>query len=129
MPSQQLSTHFHLREFHCKNGARVPMRARPALRRLCRGPLEQLRRKFGPCTVHSGYRTRGYNAAIGGARLSQHIYDDGPESVAADVSFARGTPRQWAEEADRLGVGGVGVYPTSGFIHVDNRKGRSRWSG
>lgn len=131
MGRQQLSPHFHLREFHCKNGARVPMAARPALRRLCRDVLEPLRREFGPCTVMSGYRTRAYNASIGGARFSQHIYDDGPESVATDLVFSRGTPEQWARAADRImrGGGGLGTYPRSGFIHVDNRKGRARWTG
>lgn len=127
----QISPHFHVDEFRCKDGTPVPRKAIPALKRLCEQFLEPLRKKFGPCHVTSGYRTRRYNARIGGARFSQHIYDESPDSVAADVVFARGTPSQWAREArairNRLGRGGVGEYPRSGFVHVDNRYERADW--
>ena len=36
---------------------------------------------------------------IGGAQQTQHIYEDGFESVAADIRFGKGTPAQWAAEA------------------------------
>jgi uncharacterized protein YcbK (DUF882 family) len=130
VPSQQLSPHFHLREFHCHDGTRVPMAARPALRWVCNHYLEPLREHFGACRVLSGYRTRPYNASVGGARFSQHIYEDGPESVATDVHFARGTPADWAAWAEQhLHPGGLGIYPGLGFIHIDNREGRARWTG
>lgn len=123
----QLTAHFRVEEFNCKDGTHVPKVAIPALDRLATRYLEPLRKKFGPCQVMSGYRHRAYNRRIGGARFSQHIYDDSPSSVAADLIFARGTPRQWAALVDKLGAGGVGTYP--GFVHVDNRPGRARWTG
>ena len=67
-----------------------------------------MRIRFGTTTVLSGYRHRNYNAGIGGAKYSQHIYDDSPASVAADLRFAKDTPAEWAAFARRLGVGGVG---------------------
>ena len=77
-----------------------------------------------------------YNAMIGGAKQSQHIYEEGFESVAADIRFGKGSPAQWAAEARRLrttsnkGCGGVGRYDRLGFAHVDNRCAtRVDWSG
>jgi hypothetical protein len=126
-PPGQLTTNFHAREFACKDGRQVPLFAYPALRRLCAMYLEPLRSTFGPCLVMSGYRPADYNARIGGARFSQHIYELTPDSVAADLIFRTGTPAQWAALAENLGAGGVGRY--SSFVHVDNRPHRSRWTG
>jgi hypothetical protein len=128
-PTGQLSPHFNVREFDCHDGRKVPAVAVPALKRLARDYLEPMRAKFGPAKVLSGYRPADYNARIGGAKFSEHIYDHSPESVAADLVFSRGTPALWAAEADRLGAGGVGRYDRSGFVHVDNRPVRARWSG
>lgn len=124
----QLSPHFNLREFSCKNGTQVPKGSVPALQRLCSEVLEPLRDRFGTCNVMSGYRPVDYNRKIGGAKFSQHIYDLHPNSVAADLTFARGRPSEWADAAEPLlQRGGLGRYGS--FIHVDNRGTRSRWSG
>jgi uncharacterized protein YcbK (DUF882 family) len=130
----ELTAHFRAEEFHCHDGSITPTSARPALVRLCQTFLEPMRTKFGACHVLSGYRNELYNAKIGGARHSQHIYEQSFESVAADLRFQKGTPVQWAAEAKRLrskagGNGGVGTYPRSGFVHVDNRGYKADWSG
>lgn len=130
----QLSPHFERREFDCHDDAIVPTAARNALVRLCRDYLEPLRAKFGTCYVLSGYRHESYNARIGGARHSQHVYEQSFESVAADLRFQRGSPAIWASEAKKLrtkhgGKGGIGTYPRSGFVHVDNRGYKADWSG
>ena len=125
----QISPNFHIREFACKDGRQVPAIAVPAVTRLCQKFLEPMRANFGPCHVMSGYRPRDYNARIGGAKFSQHVYEDTPESVAADLIFRLGNPALWAAFADSLGVGGVGRYDRSGFVHVDSRPNRARWSG
>jgi uncharacterized protein YcbK (DUF882 family) len=124
----QLSPHFALAEFSCKDGTKVPKAAVPALTHLCEKVLEPLRDRFGACTVMSGYRHTAYNKKIGGAKFSQHIYDLHPGSVAADLTFASGRPSEWAQAAEPLcESGGLGRYP--GFVHVDNRDGKARWSG
>ncbi len=138
MTRRRLSPHFTVEEFDCHDGTRVPEAALPALVELCCYVLEPMRAKYGRCKVHSGYRTRAYNASIGGARYSQHIYNDTPGSVAADVSFAAGTPAKWARGARwrfrtvsrwrRNGRGGVGQYNNSGFVHVDSGPRRD-WQG
>jgi Peptidase M15 len=126
----RLSPHFLLSEFHCKDAQRtpVPAAAVPALRRLVREVLEPMRAKFGRCDVHSGFRTDAKNAEVGGAEKSQHLYHRTPKDVAADVTFARGSPREWGDEGERLlPQGGVGRYAS--FVHVDNRTSRARWKG
>lgn len=126
----RLSLHFNVREFDCHDGRKVPAVAIPALRRLCKDILEPMRAKFGTAHVLSGYRPADYNARIGGAKYSQHIYELTPDCVAADLQFASGTPQEWGRYADtHLKVGGLGVYQTSGFTHFDNRPDRARWTG
>ena len=58
-----------------------------------------MRTKFGTASSSPGTGTSSTTPAIGGARHSQHIYEEGFESVAADMRFAKGTPAQWAAEA------------------------------
>lgn len=125
----QASAHFRVGEFDCRDGTAVPRQAIPALRTLAGSYLERLRGEFGPAVVLSGYRHRAYNASIGGAAQSRHIYDEYPREVAADVRFERGNPEQWARFARALpGVGGVGQYDRAGFVHVDLGPRRD-WSG
>ena len=128
--NDRITAHFRLREFACRDGTPVPPSAHAALRRLCERYLEPMRERFGPGTVVSGYRPRAYNERIGGAARSRHVYDEHRDEAAADVRFARGTPKEWADEAERLGAPGVGRYERSGFVHVDTRRGPpARWSG
>ena len=129
----QITPHFRVAEFNCHDGTPVPSGAHAALKELCELYLEPLRSRFGACTVISGYRHKAYNRRIGGAAKSQHVYDEHPGCVAADVRFAKGTPQEWYDAADQLalanGHGGVGKYIDSVFVHVDSRPGQARWSG
>ena len=60
---------------------------------------------------------------------NRKLCDQSPADVAADLTFASGTPQEWAAEAERLlkGGGGIGIYAS--FTHVDNRSGPARWTG
>ena len=116
------------------DGSPCPITARPAMVKLCETFLEPMRAKFGPCLVLSGYRHVLYNACIGGARNSQHIYEEGFESVAADLRFGKGTPAQWAAGArgfaPRVVAGAASAATTERvFVHVDNRLYTADWSG
>lgn len=133
-PEGKISPNFTYQEFACHDGTPIPLRAIPGIQALCRDYLEPMRKKFGACFVLSGYRHREYNASIGGARNSQHIWDEGPGDVATDLRFAKGSPAEWGAEAKRIRTklgkgGGIGIYPRQGFTHVDNRKYNADWRG
>jgi uncharacterized protein YcbK (DUF882 family) len=101
---------------------------------LCRTFLEPLRANYGSVHINSGFRTRSYNASIGGASNSFHIYTahDGNDQ-AADVTCARGRPTDWhrtlsaIRQSKRGGKGGLGLYPS--FVHVDIRDYPANWRG
>ena len=126
LPRRQLSEHFDLREFHCKDGTAVPENTVDGLVALCRDVLEPLRAVFGACTVNSGFRSKAHNDAVGGASSSYHRYDLHVGHAASDVVFKNGNPVEWHRKAHEIlgAKGGVGKYQT--FVHVDNRAGRWR---
>lgn len=90
-----------------------------------------MRSRFGPLTVHSGYRTPSYNDRVGGVSNSYHIYTVRRAYPAVDFSCSRGTPDAWAKLAYQQlrNTGGVGVYPGQNFTHVDMRPVGTRWRG
>jgi uncharacterized protein YcbK (DUF882 family) len=83
--------------------------------------LERLRSLCGdrPLRIVSGWRSVATNAAVGGARASQHLY-----GRAADITPGYATAAQ-AREAGFTGVGVLGEWAT----HVDVRPGPpAEWS-
>lgn len=138
MATTRLSPHFVLSEFATHDGTAVPDDLVDDYRRLCREVLEPLRDRYGVCSVVSGYRHPAYNRRIGGAQRSVHMggRGNGIAGVAADVRFAHGGPIQWSQAAEPLmrraypPGGGLGTYPGGGgWIHVDTRGYRARWTG
>ena len=119
------SQHFRYSEFNCHAGGPVPEYMYPHLADLCERILEPMRRRFGACHVNSGHRWSWYNASIGGASASYHVYEDRKREPAADLTFAEGSPADWAAYARQIGVGGVGQY--SSFVHVDTGPRRDWW--
>jgi uncharacterized protein YcbK (DUF882 family) len=142
----RLSPHFVVEEFDSHDGQRVAQSHHEDLERLCDWWLEPLRARFGRVTVHSGFRTKAYNARIGGASHSVHLLTTpmpgahGKRShgiaAAADVSCAAGSSvlwQQWAGahrlervELGPAGRGGVGSYRN--FVHLDTAAARD-WRG
>lgn len=120
------SEHFRYDEFNCREGGPVPGYMYDDLRDLCKRVLEPMRARFGPAHVNSGHRWEFYNRKIGGAPNSYHEYEKRKSQPAADCTFAKGTPAQWAAHAREIGVGGVGQYAS--FVHVDSGPRRD-WSG
>jgi hypothetical protein len=121
----RLSEHFDTAEFQDHGGARMPQAYRAQLHELVTLYLEPMRRRWGRARVHSSYRSAVRNAEVGGAPHSFHTYERGRRGVAADVSFARGTPREWYAHAQALGVPGAGLYDD--HVHLDTRRGTARW--
>ena len=124
--ARQLAPGFKVREFRCRDGSDVVM-IDESLVML----LQCIREHFGkPITITSGYRTGTHNTAVGGSRSSQHLL-----GKAADIQVADTTVEAVAAFAESLmpDWGGVGRYPvkagrTKGWVHVDTRAKKSRWT-
>lgn len=119
---KQLSAHFKVREFACRDGSDAVLVA-PRLVMV----LESIRTHFGAAvTINSGYRTPQYNAKVGGVAHSQHCY-----GTAADISVRGQTPEAVAAYARQLmpDWGGVGIYAKKGFTHIDVRETKADWTG
>lgn len=122
-----LAPGFKVREFRCRDGSDVVMIDESLV-----VLLQCIREHFGkPVTITSGYRTAAHNRAVGGAPYSQHCY-----GRAADIRVAGVPVEQLAAYAETLlpGTGGIGRYPAkagraAGWVHVDVRPVKSRWTG
>jgi len=121
-----LAPGFKVREFRCRDGSDVVMIDESLV-----VLLQCIREHFGkPVTITSGYRTAAHNAAVGGAKSSQHLL-----GRAADIQVQDTDPLAVAAYAESLmpGWGGVGRYPVKpgrarGWVHVDTRTKKSRWT-
>lgn len=77
-----------------------------------------------PIVLNSGYRSpKTNNNTEGAVRASQHV-----AGKAADIWVPDVPADYLARLASYLQGGGVGFYPSKGFIHVDSGKLRS-WRG
>lgn len=125
--AKQLSPAFKVREFRCRDGSDAIMIDQTLV-----VLLQAIREHFGkPVTITSGYRTAAHNTAVGGAKSSQHLL-----GRAADIQVQDTDPLAVAAYAESLmpGWGGVGRYPVKpgrarGWVHVDTRPNKSRWTG
>lgn len=81
-----------------------------------------------PVTIISGYRSPARNEAVGGAKKSQHM-----EAKAADIKIAGVPTEEIYNRIDKLmntgkiKIGGLGFYPSQGFVHYDIRGVKARW--
>ena len=125
--ARQLAPGFKVREFRCRDGSDAIMIDQTLV-----VLLQAIREHFNkPITITSGYRTAAHNAAVGGSKSSQHLL-----GKAADIQVADTTVEAVAAYAESLmpDWGGVGRYPvkagrTKGWVHVDTRPNKSRWTG
>ena len=124
--SRKLSPSFTVREFRCRDGTDTTMIDEGLV-----VLLQCIREHFGkPITITSGYRTAEHNAKVGGSKSSQHLL-----GRAADIQVAGVSPDAVAAYAESLMPtwGGVGRYPVKagrakGWVHVDTRANKSRWT-
>lgn len=124
--TRKLSPSFTVREFRCRDGTDTIMIDEGLV-----VLLQCIREHFGKAvTITSGYRTAAHNAKVGGSKSSQHLL-----GRAADIQVADTDPLVVAAYAESLmhTWGGVGRYPVKagrakGWVHVDTRANKSRWT-
>lgn len=73
----------------------------------------------GPLVLNSGHRCPGWNAAVGGAPLSQH------KQVAADIQIGPYDRHRLLNGAIDAGFTGFGLARS--FLHIDRRARPARW--
>ena len=124
--SRRLAPSFTVREFRCRDGSDVVMIDESLV-----VLLQCIREHFGtPIALTSSYRTAAHNKSVGGAKSSQHLL-----GRAADIQVAGVSVEDVDAYAESLlpGWGGVGRYPVKagrakGWVHVDTRPNKSRWT-
>lgn len=125
--NRRLAPDFKVRELRCRDGTDTVM-----VDEVLTVVLQCIREHFGkPVTITSGYRTAAHNAAVGGAKSSQHLL-----GRAADIRVQGVSVEDVAAYAESLmpDWGGVGRYlvkagRTTGWVHVDTRADKARWRG
>ena len=121
-----LAPNLRVREFACRDGSDAVLIDGELV-----VVLQCIREHFGkPLHITSGYRTASHNAKVGGSKSSQHLL-----GRAADIQVQDTDPLAVAAYAESLmpGWGGVGRYPVKagrakGWVHVDTRPNKSRWT-
>ena len=116
--NRKLAPSFNAREFRCRDGTDTVM------------VDEALTVVLQCIREHFGYRTAAHNAVVGGAKSSQHLL-----GRAADIRVPGVSVEDVAAYAESLmpDWGGVGRYPVkagraTGWVHVDTRANKSRWT-
>ena len=115
----KLSDNFTVSEFACQDGSDKVLIDTDLV-----AILQKIRDRFGkPITINSAYRTASHNRKAGGVSNSQHV-----KGTAADIVVSGVAPVEVAKYAEYImpNKGGIGVYP--GFVHIDVRANRSRWT-
>lgn len=78
-----------------------------------------------PAIITSGYRPPKINAEVGGASMSEHLYDK-PDTGAIDFYLDGMSVRELQAWADKNWPYSLGYGAPKGFIHIGLRPGRPR---
>lgn len=111
MADERLSPHFALSELVRSDTAvrrgidnMPPAAVLANMRKMLAPGLERVRALLGvPLQITSGYRSQALNAAVGGAKSSQHLQGLAADFVAPAFGSPRAVARYLAEHAEQIG--------------------------
>lgn len=118
----QLTKNFNIKEFDCKNGAKVPAVYIEHVKEIAKR-LEIIRKalKNTPIKINSGYRTNLWNMLVNGVKDSQHL-----KAKAVDIKSVF-EPKEVYETI--IALTEKGKLPNNGcvilyrtFVHYDIRE-------
>lgn len=115
--NEKVGRYFKVKEFACKDKSQAIF-----IDSYLVMILDILREKIGrPVIINSGYRTPERNKTVGGTKYSYHI-----RGMAADIRVNGMTPKEVANELNKIlpNEGGIIVY--NNWVHFDSRKKKYR---
>ena len=116
----RLSESFRVREFACNDGSDTVKIDMELVKQ-----LQRIRSWAGASVIiSSGYRTPSWNAKIGGASKSKHLY-----GMAADI-YVKGRAKsitEIARFAEAIGCTGIERNEDASYVHIDTRPVRYYW--
>lgn len=116
----QLTKHFKVKEFACKDGSPVVF-----IDDYLYNILEILRNKLKkPIIITSGYRTVGWNRKCNGAKYSYHM-----RGMAADIRVEGMSAKQIAKELNEIIPEECGIIVYDTWVHFDVRTGKKYRKG
>lgn len=116
----QLTRHFKVKEFACKDGSPVVF-----IDDYLYTILDILRNKLGkPIIITSGYRTPEWNRKCRGAKYSYHM-----RGMAADIRVEGMSAKQIANELNAIVPEGCGIIVYRSWVHFDVRTGKKYRKG
>lgn len=108
----QLTKHFKVKEFACKDGSPVVF-----IDEHLYTILEILRNKLGkPVIITSGYRTPEWNTKCGGAKYSYHMC-----GMAADIRVDGISAKELANKLNEIIPDKYGIIVYKNWVHFDVR--------
>lgn len=120
--NKYITKNFCVKEFACEDGSNIIVISQELVEL-----LQKVRNYFGKAvTITSGYRTVAHNKKVGGSADSQHLY-----GIAADIIVKDTKAKKVANYIETLlpSSGGIGIYTSQNFVHVDLRPVKTRWNG
>ena len=118
----QLTRHFKVKEFACKDGSQVIF-----IDEYLYTILDILREKLGkPVIITSGYRTPEWNKKCNGAKYSYHM-----RGMAADIKVDGISAKELAKKLNEIVPAecGCGIITYENWVHFDVRTGKKYRKG
>lgn len=110
-----IGRNFRVKEFKCNDGTDTILISKRLVEL-----LQIIRDHFNQqVIITSGYRTTSYNAQVGGATKSQHLYGRAADIIVQNISPIE--VYNYVNSILKGYSGGIGCYRSKGYVHVDVR--------